>query len=352
MHVLFFSSADNLPKLLLSDIWICKLKLNAPRDLLQLLQHFDLSIICKMISSSREKGCFQAKQEGEIDGDCGKVTKGPSSSRKWSGFRNPRIVRVSRSFSGKDRHSKVYTVRGLRDRRIRLSVPTAVQLYDLQDRLGLNQPSKVVDWLLEATKDDIDKLPPLQFHPPLMANNPSQSSSFAPFLDQNLMFMKDCGGEDEEDHQCMGFAEKSMQVGRENMSDVKGKWIKEHENQEKLIFPLTNHGSSLPGLPNNGASNSMPYNSYNNYHCWEPSPNLSLSSFQFGGHGFHHQPENYFNGTNTCPPSWSVHSVSPQLFFSTPSLFPTYPSYGTTTPGLSQTQNDYQIHAGKDNNTD
>ncbi|XP_052111658.1 transcription factor TCP5-like [Arachis duranensis] len=89
-----------------------------------------------------------------------------SSTRQWSAFRNPRIVRVSRSFGGKDRHSKVCTIRGLRDRRIRLSVPTAIQLYDLQDKLGLSQPSKVIDWLLDATKLDIDKLPPLHFPQP------------------------------------------------------------------------------------------------------------------------------------------------------------------------------------------
>ncbi|KAE8678532.1 hypothetical protein F3Y22_tig00111408pilonHSYRG00096 [Hibiscus syriacus] len=252
-----------------------------------------------MISSSREKGCSQAKQEGEINGNGSKVSKVPSSSRQWSGFRNPRIVRVPRSFGGKDRHSK---------------------------------PSKVVDWLLEATKDDIDKLPPLQFHPPLMAHNPFQSSSFAPFLDPNLMFMKDCGGEhEEEDHQCTGFEEKNMQVERENIADTKGKWIKEQENQEKLIFPLTNHGPAIPGLFNNGASNSMPSNTYNNYH-WEPSSNLSLSSFQFGSHGFHHQPETYFNG-NACPPLPSAHSISPQLFFGASSLFPSYTSYGTAATG-------------------
>ncbi|KAJ4792378.1 TCP family transcription factor containing protein [Rhynchospora pubera] len=83
--------------------------------------------------------------------------------RQWTGLKDPRIVRVSRAFGGKDRHSKVRTVRGLRDRRVRLSVPTAIQLYDLQDRLGLNQPSKVVDWLLNAAQHEIDKLPPLQF---------------------------------------------------------------------------------------------------------------------------------------------------------------------------------------------
>lgn len=62
------------------------------------------------------------------------------------------------------------TVKGLRDRRIRLSVPTAIQLYDLQDRLGLSQPSKVVDWLIDATKNEIDKLPPLQMPPPSLSH--------------------------------------------------------------------------------------------------------------------------------------------------------------------------------------
>lgn len=42
---------------------------------------------------------------------------------------------------------------------------SAIQLYDLQDRLGLGQPSKVVDWLLNATKHEIDELPPLQIPP-------------------------------------------------------------------------------------------------------------------------------------------------------------------------------------------
>ncbi|KAF2952417.1 hypothetical protein DAI22_01g335200 [Oryza sativa Japonica Group] len=94
-----------------------------------------------------------------------KHTAAVATSRQWSAQTESRIVRVSRVFGGKDRHSKVKTVKGLRDRRVRLSVPTAIQLYDLQDRLGLNQPSKVVDWLLNAARHEIDKLPPLQFPP-------------------------------------------------------------------------------------------------------------------------------------------------------------------------------------------
>uniref|UniRef100_J3MIL7 TCP domain-containing protein n=2 Tax=Oryza brachyantha TaxID=4533 RepID=J3MIL7_ORYBR len=35
-----------------------------------------------------------------------------------------RIYRVSRASGGKDRHSKVYTAKGIRDRRVRLSVST------------------------------------------------------------------------------------------------------------------------------------------------------------------------------------------------------------------------------------
>lgn len=112
-----------------------------------------------MITSSKKAVC-SSKQEGNTSEGKIIITKASSSSA-WLRLKDPRIVRVSRAFGGKDRHSKVCTIRGLRDRRVRLSVPTAIQLYDLQDRLGLNQPSKVVDWLLNAAKDEIDELPPL-----------------------------------------------------------------------------------------------------------------------------------------------------------------------------------------------
>ncbi|CBI15316.3 unnamed protein product, partial [Vitis vinifera] len=159
------------------------LKVSPGFDSLQLNDDHERS---KMIPNSRERD-FQAKlEDATIEG---KFSKAPSSSRQWSAFRNPRIVRVSRSFGGKDRHSKVCTVRGLRDRRIRLSVPTAIQLYDLQDRLGLSQPSKVVDWLLDATKHEIDKLPPLQI-PQGNLGQFHQSMLVSHELDQNTIFCK------------------------------------------------------------------------------------------------------------------------------------------------------------------
>ncbi|XP_050272943.1 uncharacterized protein LOC126716054 isoform X3 [Quercus robur] len=80
--------------------------------------------------------------------------------RGW--HHSSRIIRVSRASGGKDRHSKVWTSKGLRDRRVRLSVGTAIQFYDLQDRLGYDQPSKAVDWLIRAAADPISELPSLR----------------------------------------------------------------------------------------------------------------------------------------------------------------------------------------------
>ncbi|XP_016509080.1 transcription factor TCP4 [Nicotiana tabacum] len=66
--------------------------------------------------------------------------------------------RIPRSTGRKDRHSKVYTAKGPRDRRVRLSALTAIQFYDVQDRLGYDKPSKAVDWLIKRAKNAIGKL--------------------------------------------------------------------------------------------------------------------------------------------------------------------------------------------------
>ncbi|CAA0817831.1 Transcription factor TCP4 [Striga hermonthica] len=71
---------------------------------------------------------------------------------------DPAGVRVVRSAGRKDRHSKVCTARGTRDRRVRLSPGTAIQFYDVQDRLGYDRPSKAIDWLMREAKAAIDAL--------------------------------------------------------------------------------------------------------------------------------------------------------------------------------------------------
>ncbi|CAL9196470.1 unnamed protein product [Musa hybrid cultivar] len=84
---------------------------------------------------------------------------------------------IVRSTGRKDRHSKVCTAKGPRDRRVRLSAHTAIQFYDVQDRLGYDRPSKAVDWLIKNAKTAIDELAEL---PPWTPSATVASSSRPP----------------------------------------------------------------------------------------------------------------------------------------------------------------------------
>ncbi|CAI9087329.1 OLC1v1021378C1 [Oldenlandia corymbosa var. corymbosa] len=81
-----------------------------------------------------------------------KVNRGSKSALEIHGGR------VVRSAGKKDRHTKVSTARGLRDRRLRLSPNTAIEFYDVLDRLGFDRPSKAIDWLMNEAKSAIDAL--------------------------------------------------------------------------------------------------------------------------------------------------------------------------------------------------
>lgn len=77
---------------------------------------------------------------------------------------------IVRSTGRKDRHSKVCTAKGPRDRRVRLAAHTAIQFYDVQDRLGYDRPSKAVDWLIKKAKAAIDQLAELPPWNPAIAS--------------------------------------------------------------------------------------------------------------------------------------------------------------------------------------
>ncbi|KAJ0100282.1 hypothetical protein Patl1_21496 [Pistacia atlantica] len=55
----------------------------------------------------------------------------------------------------KDRHSKIYTAQGYRDRRVRLSIDIAREFFDLQDTLGFDKASKTLEWLLMKSRNAI-----------------------------------------------------------------------------------------------------------------------------------------------------------------------------------------------------
>ncbi|KAJ0043107.1 hypothetical protein Pint_18822 [Pistacia integerrima] len=55
----------------------------------------------------------------------------------------------------KDRHSKIYTGQGYRDRRVRLSTDIAREFFDLQDMLGFDKASKTLEWLLMKSRNAV-----------------------------------------------------------------------------------------------------------------------------------------------------------------------------------------------------
>ncbi|XP_054777668.1 transcription factor TCP2-like [Prosopis cineraria] len=124
-------------------------------------------------NSSNKIGSNINEENGDLRKRSGGGSDGSSNRfHSWQ-HHSSRIVRVSRASGGKDRHSKVMTSKGLRDRRVRLSVTTAIQFYDLQDRLGYDQPSKAVEWLIKAASDAISELPSLNNTFPETPKQPS-----------------------------------------------------------------------------------------------------------------------------------------------------------------------------------
>ncbi|KAF5472999.1 hypothetical protein F2P56_009650 [Juglans regia] len=89
--------------------------------------------------------------------------------------------RFARSRGLKDRHGKVSTSKGTRDRRLRLSASTAIQFYDVQDRLGYDRPSKAIDWLMEKAKAAINAL----------ANSPRQNQDASCTINSSQQSDKD-----------------------------------------------------------------------------------------------------------------------------------------------------------------
>ncbi|PHT51661.1 hypothetical protein CQW23_06123 [Capsicum baccatum] len=126
---------------------------------------------------------------------------------------------IIRSIGRKDRHSKVCTAKGPRDRRVRLAAHTAIQFYDVQDRLGYDRPSKAVDWLIKKAKASIDEL----------AELPPWKPTIGPTTNNTLDQEKDLGIQCEEaqfvgdnnDDNVVGPSSKRAMIMLRNESDTR-----------------------------------------------------------------------------------------------------------------------------------
>ncbi|RHN81995.1 putative transcription factor TCP family [Medicago truncatula] len=81
----------------------------------------------------------------------------------------------------KDRHSKIHTSQGLRDRRVRLSSEIARKFFDLQDMLEFDKPSNTLEWLFTKSDTAIKEL--ARTKNAACYNNNNNDNS--PFFDSN-----------------------------------------------------------------------------------------------------------------------------------------------------------------------
>ncbi|XP_059277854.1 transcription factor TCP4-like, partial [Lycium ferocissimum] len=177
------------------------------------------------------------KQKVEHAMATGKSTSSRFGSRN-SGDRGE-IVEVQgghiiRSIGRKDRHSKVCTAKGPRDRRVRLAAHTAIQFYDVQDRLGYDRPSKAVDWLIKKAKASIDELAEL---PPW---NPSIGPTTNNTFDQENKQQRENGTIHHEDAKLVG----------NNVNNVIG------QSSKRAMLMLGNESDSRVLHQTNSASSS------------------------------------------------------------------------------------------------
>ncbi|CAK7326508.1 unnamed protein product [Dovyalis caffra] len=85
-------------------------------------------------------------------------TRKISNKNKKGNINTPKQPIRQRRTGKKDRHSKIHTAQGPRDRRMRLSLQIARKFFDLQDMLGFDKASKTIEWLFTKSKAAIKEV--------------------------------------------------------------------------------------------------------------------------------------------------------------------------------------------------
>lgn len=81
-----------------------------------------------------------------------------SSTTKSTNNGDDQGRRKRRKSEKSDRHSKIITAKGPRNRRVRLSMEIGRKFFDLQDLLGFDKASKTLDWLFQKSHTSIKEL--------------------------------------------------------------------------------------------------------------------------------------------------------------------------------------------------
>ncbi|KAL6538907.1 hypothetical protein OROMI_025233 [Orobanche minor] len=126
---------------------------------------------------------------------------------------------VSRKRTGKkDRHSKICTAQGIRDRRMRLSLQIARKFFDLQDMLGYDKASSTIEWLFSKSNKAIRELMMKENNISPQGNNNNNYFNFS--VSDNAKsesFLSECevvSGNNETIKDRLGNGKKSRKIAR------------------------------------------------------------------------------------------------------------------------------------------
>ncbi|KAF5751953.1 transcription factor TCP12 [Tripterygium wilfordii] len=119
-------------------------------------QDFLLNLLLSQQQEEEEQQQIQGSKSGEI------VMNGHDLASNEASVTNNVSTRSGKKSSSKrwkkDRHTKIYTAHGPRDRRMTLSLPIARKFFDLQDMLGFDKASETIEWLLSKSEPAIKDL--------------------------------------------------------------------------------------------------------------------------------------------------------------------------------------------------
>lgn len=170
-----------------------------------------------------------------------------------------------RSTGKKDRHSKICTAQGPRDRRMRLSLHIARKFFDLQDMLGFDKASNTIEWLFHKSKAAIKQVKENVNYSPCKAQTISSSSPSN--KDAKLADEKECeeGFEAWEEKK----KRKLCKVGRESRDKARARARERTREKMKITMFENSKQSSTEhhAAQNNNNNNDTSKDSRG--HLWE-----------------------------------------------------------------------------------
>ncbi|PWA72752.1 Transcription factor, TCP [Artemisia annua] len=189
-------------------------------------------------------------------------------------------VRKKRSVGKKDRHSKIHTAQGLRDRRMRLSVHTARKFFDLNDMLGFDKASKTIEWLFNKSKKAIDEVTEtIQSDDATQRtsnDNNDIESSLSPCETESMIEIITAGTDKDDNLEVQGDHDINQIEDESSLGRTRGRMMFHTVNKPKQMFQADSnvdfHQSQLEfsqNLDNQNMEESScyPLEFSNTYHC-------------------------------------------------------------------------------------